>query len=112
MVIENDNNFFPVLEKSKPESVLKISGKVVKRTSGTENLELKTGKIEIAIESVEVLSDAKELPMPVFGEQVYPEEIRLKYRFLDLRREEMHKNIILRSKVISFIRSEMLKLVF
>ena len=111
-VIENDNNFFPVLEKSKPESVLKISGKVVKRTSGTENLELKTGKIEIAIESVEVLSDAKELPMPVFGEQVYPEEIRLKYRFLDLRREEMHKNIILRSKVISFIRSEMLKLGF
>ena len=111
-VIENNNNFFPVLEKSKPESVLKISGKVVKRSSGTENLELKTGKIEIAIDTVEVLSDARELPMPVFGEQEYPEEIRLKYRFLDLRREEMHKNIILRSKVISFIRSEMLKLGF
>ncbi len=111
-VIENNNKFFPVLEKSKPESVIKISGKVVKRTSGTENLDLKTGKIEIAIQSVEVLSDAKELPMPVFGEQDYPEDIRLKYRFLDLRREEMHKNIILRSKVISFIRSEMLKLGF
>jgi aspartyl-tRNA synthetase len=111
-VIENNNSFFPILEKSKPESVLRISGKVVKRTSGTENLELKTGKIEILIESAEVLSFAKELPMPVFGEQDYPEEVRLKYRFLDLRREEMHKNIVLRSKVISFIRSEMLKLGF
>ena len=111
-VIENNNNFFPILEKSKPESVLKISGKVVKRSSGTENLDLKTGKIEISIESVEVLSNAKELPIPVFGEQDFPEEIRLKYRFLDLRRDEMHKNIILRSQVISFIRSEMLKLGF
>jgi len=111
-VIENNNNFFPVLEKSKPESVLKIIGKVVKRSSGTENKDLITGKIEVSIESVEVLSDAKELPMPVFGEQDYPEDIRLKYRFLDLRREEMHKNIILRSKVISFIRSEMLRLGF
>ena len=111
-VIENNNEFFPILVKSKPESVLKISGKVIKRSSGTENLDLKTGKIEISIKTVEVLSNAKELPMPVFGEQDYPEEIRLKYRFLDLRREEMHNNIILRSKVISFIRSEMLKLGF
>ncbi len=111
-VIENNNNFFPILEKSKPESVIKIIGKVVKRTKGTENSELKTGKIEISIDSAEILSSAQELPMPVFGEQDYPEEIRLKYRFLDLRREEMHKNIILRSKVISFIRSEMLKLGF
>ena len=75
-------------------------------------MDLNTGKIEIQIQSMEVLSDAKELPMPVFGEQDYPEDIRLKYRFLDLRREEMHKNIILRSKVISFIRAEMLKLGF
>ncbi len=111
-VIENKNKFFPVLEKSKPETVIKISGKVVKRSNETENLELKTGKIEISIMSVEILSSAEELPMPVFGEQDYPEEIRLKYRFLDLRREEMHNNIILRSKVISFIRSEMLKLGF
>jgi aspartyl-tRNA synthetase len=111
-VIENNNKFFPILEKSKPESVLKISGKVVKRATGTENLELKTGKIEVSIKTVEILSSAKELPMPVFGEQDYPEDIRLKYRFLDLRRDEMHKNIILRSKVISFIRSEMLKLGF
>ena len=111
-VIENKNKFFSILEKIKPESVLKVSGKVIKREKGTENLELKTGKIEVAIESLEVLSDAKELPMPVFGEQDYPEDIRLKYRFLDLRRDEMHHNIILRSKVISFIREEMLKIGF
>ena len=86
--------------------------RLLKEHSGTENLDLKTGKIEISIESVDVLSNAEELPMPVFGEQDYPEEIRLKYRFLDLRREEMHKNIILRSNVISFIRSEMNKLGF
>ncbi len=111
-VIENNNKFFPILEKAKPESVLRINGKVVKRATGTENLDLKTGKIEVLIEFVEILSNAKELPLPVFGEQDYPEDIRLKYRFLDLRREEMHKNIILRSKVISFIRSQMLKLGF
>ena len=80
-VIENKNKFFPVLEKIKTESVLKIHGKVIKRSSITENLDLKTGKIEISIQSVEVLSDAKDLPMPVFGEQDYPEDIRLKYSF-------------------------------
>jgi aspartyl-tRNA synthetase len=111
-VIENKNNYFPLLEKSKPESVLKITGKVIKRSKETVNPDLKTGKIEIAINTIEILSNARELPMPVFGEQDYPEEIRLKYRFLDLRRDEMHKNIILRSKVISFIRSEMLNLGF
>ena len=111
-VIENNNKFFPILEKSKPETVIKINGKVVKRTAGSENLELKTGKIEVSIDTVEILSHAKELPIPVFGEQDYPEDIRLKYRFLDLRRDEMHKNIILRSNVISFIRSEMIKLGF
>jgi aspartyl-tRNA synthetase len=111
-VIENNNQSFSILEKSKPESVLRISGKVLKRTTGTENLDLKTGKIEVSIDSVEILSNAKELPIPVFGEQDYPEDIRLKYRFLDLRREEMHRNIILRSKVISYIRAEMLKLGF
>ena len=111
-VIENNNKYFNLLEKTKPESVLKIEGKVVRRSSGTENSELKTGKIEVAINKIEILSDAKELPIPVFGEQDYPEDLRLKYRFLDLRREEMHNNIILRSEVISFIRSEMLKLGF
>ena len=111
-VIENNNKFFPIIEKSRPESVLKISGKVVRRSVDTENQDLKTGKIEVSIKSVEVLSESKELPLPVFGEQDYPEDIRLKYRFIDLRREEIHKNIILRSKVISFIREEMLKLGF
>ena len=111
-VIENNNKYFPILEKSKPESVLKIGGKVIKRATGTENKDLNTGKIEVSVQSVEILSSALELPLPVFGEQDYPEDIRLKYRFLDLRRDEMHKNIILRSKVISFIRSEMLKLGF
>ena len=111
-VIENNSKFFSVLEKLRPESVLTITGQVVKREKGTENLELSTGKIEINIQSIKILSESKDLPMPVFGEQDYPEDIRLKYRFLDLRREEMHKNIILRSKVISFIRSEMLKLDF
>ena len=111
-VIENNNKNFDLLEKIRPESVLKISGLVVKRESGTENFELITGNIEIKIKEVEILSSAKELPIPVFGEQDYPEEIRLKYRFLDLRRDEMHQNIILRSKVISFIRSEMLNLGF
>ena len=107
-VIENNNKFFSILEKVRPESVLTITGTVVKREKGTENLELITGKIEVNIKSLKVVSLAKELPLPVFGDQEYPEDIRLKYRFLDLRREEMHKNIILRSKVISFIRSEML----
>ena len=111
-VIENKNKYFPILEKVKPESVLKINGKVVKRATGTENKDLKTGKIEVSIQTIEILSNAKELPIPVFGEQDYPEDIRLKYRFLDLRREEMHRNIILRSKVISYIRSCMLKLDF
>ena len=111
-VIENKSKFFPIIEKARPETVLRIEGKVVKRENGTENLDLKTGKIEVFISSIEILSNANELPIPVFGEQDYPEDIRLKYRFLDLRRDEMHKNIILRSKVISFIRSEMLKLGF
>ena len=111
-VIENDNSYFKILENTKPESVLRIVGKVLKRTSDTENKDLKTGKIEVRIKFLEILSSAKELPIPVFGEQDYPEDIRLKYRFLDLRRDEMHRNIILRSQVISFIRTEMLKLGF
>ncbi len=111
-VIENKNKFFPIVEKAKPESVLLIKGNVIKRSTEAENLDLKTGKIEVAIDSVEVLSQAKELPIPVFGDQDYPEDLRLKFRFLDLRKEEMQKNIILRSKVISFIRTEMLKLGF
>jgi aspartyl-tRNA synthetase len=111
-VIEHNSEYFKLLENLKPESVITVSGNVVEREKGTENKDLKTGKIEVNIESVEIISGAKELPMPIFGEQKYPEDIRLKYRFLDLRRKQMHDNIILRSKVISFIRSEMLKLGF
>ena len=111
-VIENKNKCFKLIENLKPESVIQVIGTVVKREMGTENKDLKTGNIEVSIEDIIVLSRAKELPMPVFGEQDYPEDIRLKYRFLDLRRNQMHKNIILRSKVISFIRNEMSKLGF
>ena len=111
-VVENENKYFKVLESLRPESVIKVYGIVVKRVPSTENKDLKTGTIEVNIESIETLSEANDLPMPVFGEQEYPEDIRLKYRFLDLRRNQMHKNIVLRSKVISFIRSEMLKLDF
>ncbi len=111
-VIENNNKFFPIIEKLKSESVIKVEGEVVLRSGGTENKDLETGKIEVQIQSLQVLSEAKELPLPVFGEQDYPEDVRLKYRFLDLRREEIHQNIILRSKVISFIRLEMQKLGF
>ena len=80
---------------------------VIKRELDTINKSLNTGTIEIAVDNVEVLSEAKELPMPVFGENDYPEEIRLKYRFLDIRREELHKNIVLRSSIISHIRKLM-----
>jgi len=107
-VIENSNNFFKKVEKIKPESVVCVTGKVVNRTADTINKDLFTGEIEVKVSSFEVLSESKDLPMPVFGEQDYPEEIRLKYRFLDLRRREMHDNIILRSKVISFIRNKMI----
>ena len=107
-VIENSNKFFKIVEKIKPESVVCVIGEVVKRSSDTVNKELSTGEIEIKVSSFEILSESKDLPMPVFGEQDYPEETRLKYRFLDLRRQEMHENIVLRSKVISFIRGKMI----
>ena len=112
VVEENNNKSFNNRKSETRSNVVKIEGKVIKRSKGTENLDLKTGTIEISIKSLEFYLNANDLPMPVFGEQDYPEDIRLKYRFLDLRRFEMHENIILRSKVISFIRSEMLKLGF
>ena len=111
-VIENNNKFFKTLEKIRPESVISVNGKVLKREKGTENFELSTGKIEVSIQTIKILAEANDLPMPVFGEQDYPEDIRLKYRFLDLRRKKIHENIILRSKVISYIRNEMTKLGF
>ena len=111
-VIENTNKNFKILEKIKPDSVISITGKVLKRTPETINKDLPTGEIEVEFKELEILSEAQELPMPVFGEQDYPEDIRLKYRFLDLRRQTMHENIILRSKVISFIRKKMTELGF
>ena len=107
-VIENSNRFFKVVEKIKPESVVCVLGEVVNRSPNTVNKDLFTGEVEIKVSSFEILSESKDLPMPVFGEQNYPEETRLKYRFLDLRRQEMHDNIVLRSKVISFIRNKMI----
>jgi len=111
-VIDKSNQYFSKLEKIQLESVIKLSGKVVERSKDTINLELKTGEIEIVINSFEILGQCKELPMPVFSDQEYSEEIRLKYRFLDLRRKKIHENIILRSNVISFIRKEMNELGF
>jgi len=111
-IIDKSNQNFKALEKIQLESVIKINGKVVKRSVDTINSELQTGEVEININSFEVLGTCKELPMPVFSDQEYAEEIRLKYRFLDLRRKKIHDNIILRSKVISFIRNEMFKLDF
>ena len=111
-LIDKNNSNFKELEKTQLESVIKIMGIIVERSDDTINKELKTGDIEVNINSFEVLGHCKELPMPVFSDQEYAEEIRLKYRFLDLRRKKIHENILLRSKVISFIRSEMSKLGF
>ena len=111
-VVEKTNIIFNEIEKQPLETVINIKGKVVERNKETINSEIKTGEIEIKINSFEILGKTKELPLPVFSDQEYAEEIRLKYRFLDLRRNKIHQNIILRSKVISFIRSEMQKLGF
>ena len=111
-VVDKSNQYFSKLEKIQLESVIKLLGKVVERSKETINSELQTGEIEIVINSFEILGQCKELPMPVFTDQEYSEEIRLKYRFLDLRRKKIHENIILRSKVISFIRQEMNELGF
>jgi|TARA_B100001540_G_scaffold183743_1_gene162015 aspartyl-tRNA synthetase len=111
-VVEKSNENFNKLEKQPLETVINIKGSVIERSKETINSEIKTGEIEIKIISFEILGKTKDLPMPVFSEQEYSEEIRLKYRFLDLRRNKIHQNIILRSKIISFIRSEMQKIGF
>ena len=111
-VIEKNNKYFKELEKIQLESVVKISGQVKNRSKETINKDISTGEIEIKISYFEILGICKELPMPVFSDQEYSEEIRLKYRFLDLRRKKIHENIILRSKVISFIRNKMNELGF
>ena len=111
-VIDNKSEQFSALEKIKLETVICIEGEVVGRTSETINKELATGSIEILIKNFSVLGSTKELPLPVFSDQEYSEEIRLKYRYLDLRRKKLHQNIILRSNVISFIRKKMESLGF
>ena len=111
-IIDKENSKFTHLEKIQLETVIKIKGEVVNRSDDTINNDIKTGEIEIAIKEFEVLGTCKELPMPIFSDQEYSEEIRLKYRFLDLRRKKIHENIILRSNVISFIRKEMERLGF
>lgn len=111
-VIDKENSNFDKLEKIQLETVIKVEGKVIKRANDSINNEINTGEIELIIKNFQTLGKCKELPLPVFSDQEYAEEIRLKYRFLDLRRKKIHENIILRSKVISFIRNEMHKLDF
>jgi aspartyl-tRNA synthetase len=108
IVTDTDSEAFAVLDKCRAESVVTIDGDVVARDAATVNPNLPTGEIEVRARKVSVQSSAQELPMPVFGDQEYPEDIRLKYRFLDLRRERLHANIVLRSNVISSIRRRMI----
>ncbi len=108
-VVDKSKSIFKEIEKIPLETVLKIEGIVIEREKETVNESLETGEVEVRIENFEILGHTKELPLPVFSDQEYSEEIRLKYRFLDLRRKKIHNNIILRSKIISFIRTEMQK---
>jgi aspartyl-tRNA synthetase len=109
IVTDTDSAAFKVLDRIRVESVVTIEGEVVARSKETVNPNLPTGEIEVRAKSVTVQSPAAELPMPVFGEQEYPEEIRLRYRYLDLRREQIHSNIMLRSAVIASIRRRMIE---
>ena len=111
-IIDKVNSNFKQLEKIQLETVIRVEGKVVNRSPDTINSEISTGEIEVGIENFKILGTCRELPLPVFSDQEYAEDIRLKYRFLDLRRKKIHENIILRSKVISSIGNEMTKLVF
>ena len=106
-VIDKTNKLFPQFEKLNLETVIKVEGTVLERSKDTINKEIPTGEIELKIQNFNVLGECIELPMPVFTDQEYSEEIRLKYRYIDLRRKKIHENIILRSRVISFIRKKM-----
>jgi len=106
-VIDPDSPAFPTAETLRSEWVVRIDGKLRLRPPGTENPDLPTGAVEVYAAEIEVLGPAAELPMPVFGEQEYPEDIRLRYRFLDLRRERLHSNIMLRGAIIDSIRRRM-----
>jgi len=106
-VADPDSPAFKTAEKLRSEWVVRIEGRVRRRPGGTENPELPTGAVELYASEIEVLGPAGELPLPVFGEQEYPEDVRLKYRFLDLRREKLHQNIIKRGQIIDSIRKRM-----
>jgi aspartyl-tRNA synthetase len=106
-VADPDSPAFKTVETLRSEWVVKVEGKVRKRPAGTDNPELPTGAVEVFVSEVEVLGPADDLPMPVFGDQEYPEEIRLKYRFLDLRRDRLHRNIMMRGQVIDSLRRRM-----
>lgn len=106
-VIEPDAEYFAAAEAVRAEWVIRIDGRVEARSDDTRNENLPTGEVEVRIAELEVLSQAPELPLPVFGDQDYPEDVRLKYRFLDLRRERLHNNIIKRAEIISSIRRRM-----
>jgi aspartyl-tRNA synthetase len=106
-VIEPDAAAFAVVDTARSEWVLTFTGKVVERIAGTANADLPTGDVELRIEQVTVQGRAQELPLPVFGDHDYPEETRLTYRFLDLRRERLHKNIMLRANIVTSIRKRM-----
>ncbi len=107
VVADPDSPAFKTAEKLRSEWVVRIDGKVRRRPAGTDNAELATGLVEVYVSEIEVLGPAAELPMPVFGDQEYPEDIRLKYRFLDLRRDKLHANIIKRGQIIDSIRRRM-----
>jgi aspartyl-tRNA synthetase len=106
-VADPDSPGFAALAEARAEWVLRLDGKVRRRPVGTENPDLPTGQIEVYITAMEVLGPAAELPMPVFGEHDYPEDIRLKYRFLDLRRDHLHHNIMRRGQIIDALRRRM-----
>ncbi len=106
-VVDPDSAAFPQAEKLRSEWVARIDGVVRRRPSGTENADMSTGQVEIYVNDIEVLGRADELPLPVFGDQQYPEDTRLKYRFIDLRREKLHANIMLRGKIIDSLRMRM-----
>lgn len=107
-VIDSSSAAFTAADNARNESVVTITGKVVKRTPDTVNAKMSTGTIEVIVESFDIDSQADILPLQITGDQEFPEETRLRYRFLDLRREKMHSNIVLRSKIISSLRQRMI----
>jgi aspartyl-tRNA synthetase len=109
LVLDPETPGFALCERLRAESVIRVDGQVVARTGETVNPGLPTGEIEVRVGAVEVLSEAAELPLPVFGEPDYPEELRLKHRYLDLRRETLHRNVVLRSQVIASLRRRMIE---